>query len=202
MTGRPYGRRAAIERASGPVVTPRSSSRPSTRRTNRSPRAAQDSAAAAYRRSRWASRVAAVRRAGGPSPASSASCSRTTSTYAVTSFWAPSRAVTKKGTIRTPGGGLRANQDRRAVLPAQASARHQVYAGPESARQKASSSANSPSLSTSSEGAILRTCSWYPERTTAGSGNPMRLPSPITTTPVPFSTVTGRSPPARSMHPT
>ncbi|MFJ5828691.1 hypothetical protein [Streptomyces sp. NPDC093089] len=124
--------------------------------------------------------------AGRPSPAGSASCSRTTSTYAAASFWAPRRAVVKKGTIRTPGGGARANHAISADLPAQASARHQRQ--PRPVREKAASSANSLSRPTSSSGAMRRTCSQYAERTVGGGPVTTRFPSPITTMPESFST--------------
>ncbi|MDQ1016948.1 hypothetical protein [Streptomyces afghaniensis] len=99
--------------------------------------------------------------------------------------------MTKKGTILTSWGGCSANHDSSAVLPAHASARHQAYAGPESAVQKAVSSASSRSRPTSSPGAILRTCSQYAERTCRV--NTRWLWSPVTATPTSRPAATDRS---------
>ena len=118
------GRRPAMLCASGPVVTPRSSSRPSTTRTSRRPRSRQVSAACRRNAKKLASRVVSSRTAGRSWPVRSASCRMTTAMNASRVSWAARRAVMKNATIstrsRTCSGGCSTNVDRSAVLPAQA----------------------------------------------------------------------------------
>ena len=126
-------------------------------------------------------------------PSSSASCSSTTSVKASRVSWAPSRAVMKNATTRTPAGGCSTNVDINADLPAHAGARHHTYGPRPGSVQYAASSRNSASRPTSSGGAIRSTCLRYADRTAARPGPTLTVPIQPAATP-PRSACTPQDP--------
>ena len=162
------GRSPAILCACTPAVLLRSSSRPSTSNTSRTPWAAQAAAAWPSRSSSHASRNPSSGVDGGSCLVSAPSCSVTAATNAARVSDPASRAVMKNATTctrdRTASGGSSTNVDNNADLPAHGPACHHTYGPRPGSRQNAASSASSCSRSSKTGGTIRRTCARYADR--------------------------------------